>query len=156
MNIHHSNNLITSHSFVLVPLTLPLTSSNLPGIHPQYGIRWLEEKCTWPLTLCFARGEMDMVTVTDEGHYSPFEFDVCWTVHRCDNWIIRCTPVPRVHATLNVTPIRDFIYHLTANFFDGCPAHPNPLGRSTGNYSLTDLHHQYKKYIHKGLKHFLF
>jgi hypothetical protein len=46
----------------------------------------------------------------------------------------------------NVTPIRDFIYHLTANFFDICSAHPNPLVRSIGNYYLADLHHQYKKY----------
>jgi len=45
----------------------------------------------------------------------------------------RRTPKPRLHTTLNVTPIRDFIYHLTANFFDRCPAHPNPLGRSVGN-----------------------
>jgi hypothetical protein len=42
----------------------------------------------------------------------------------------RRTPIPRLHATLNVTPIREFIYHLTANFFDRCPAHPNPLDRS--------------------------
>jgi len=38
----------------------------------------------------------------------------------------RRTPIPRLHTTLNVTPIRDLIYHLTANFFDRCPAHPNP------------------------------
>jgi len=68
----------------------------------------------------------------------------------------RRTPIPRLHTTLNVTPIRDFIYHLTANFFDRCPAHPNPLEGSTGNYSLADLHHQYKKYIHKRPKHILF
>ena len=68
----------------------------------------------------------------------------------------RRTPIPRLHTTLNVTPIRDFIYHLTANFFDRCPAHPNTLVRSTGNYSLADLHHQYKKYIHKRPKHILF
>ena len=47
------------------------------------------------------------------------------------------------------------VYHLTANFFDRCPAHPNPLVRSIGNYSLDDLHHQYKKYIHKRPKHIL-
>ena len=28
-------------------------------------------------------------------------------------------------------------------------AHPNPLVRSIGNYTLADLHRQYKKYIHK-------
>jgi len=47
--------------------------------------------------------------------------------------------ISRLHTTLNVIPIRDFIYHLTANFFDRCPAHPNPLTGSTGNYSLADL-----------------
>ena len=67
----------------------------------------------------------------------------------------RRTPIPRLHSTLNVTSIRDFIYYLTANFFDRCPAHPNPLVRSIGNYSLADLHHQYKKYIHKRPKHIL-
>ena len=39
----------------------------------------------------------------------------------------RRTPIPRFHAALNVSPIRDFIYHLTDNFFYSCPAHPNPL-----------------------------
>jgi len=56
---------------------------------------------------------------------------------------------------LKVTLILDFIYHLTANFFDICPAHPNPLVRSTGNYSLADLHRQYNKYIHKRPEHLL-
>ena len=68
----------------------------------------------------------------------------------------RRTPIPRLHTTLNVTPIRDFIYHLTASFFDRCSAHPNPLVFSIGNYSLADLHHQYKKYVHKRPKHILF
>ena len=36
----------------------------------------------------------------------------------------RCTPIPRLHTTLNVAPIHDFIYHLTDNFFGSCPAHP--------------------------------
>ena len=67
----------------------------------------------------------------------------------------RRTRIRRLHTTLNVTPIRDFIYHLTANFFDRCPAHPNPIVRSIGNYSLADLLHQYKKYIHKHPKHIL-
>ena len=60
----------------------------------------------------------------------------------------RRTPIPRLHATLNVSPIYNFIYRLTANFLDSCPAHPNPLVHSVGNYSLADLHQQYKKYIH--------
>ena len=67
----------------------------------------------------------------------------------------RRTPIPRLHSTLHVIPIRDFIYHLTANFFDRCPTHPNPLVRSIGNYTLADLHRQYKKYIHKRPKHLL-
>jgi hypothetical protein len=54
-----------------------------------------------------------------------------------------------------VAPIRDFIYHLTDNFFGSCPAHPNPLVRSIGNYTLADLYRQYKKYIHKRPKHLL-
>ena len=54
-----------------------------------------------------------------------------------------------------VAPIRDFLYHLTDNFFRSCPAHPNPLVRSIGNYTLPDLHRQYKKYIHKRPKHLL-
>jgi len=66
------------------------------------------------------------------------------------------TFLQRFHTTLNVTPIRDFIYHLTANFFDRCSVHPNPLDRSIGNYSLAGLHHQYNKYIHKRPKHILF
>ena len=67
----------------------------------------------------------------------------------------RRTPIPRLHAASNVSPIRDFIYHLTDNFFGSCPAHPNPLGRSIGNYTLADLHRQYKKYIHNRPKHLL-
>ena len=67
----------------------------------------------------------------------------------------RRTPIPCLHATLNVTPIRDFIYHLTANFFDRCSAHANTHVRSIGNNSLAYLHHQYKKYVHRCPKHIL-
>jgi len=52
-------------------------------------------------------------------------------------------------------PIRLFIYHLTDKFFVSCPAHPNPLIRNTGNYTLEDLHRQYTKYRHKRFKHIL-
>ena len=65
------------------------------------------------------------------------------------------TPIPCLHATLNITPISDFIFHLTDKFFGSCPAHPNPLIRSIGNHSLADLHRQYKKYIHKQPKYIL-
>jgi hypothetical protein len=67
----------------------------------------------------------------------------------------RRTYVPRIHTTLIIPPIRDFIYHLTAKFFSRCPAHPNPLVSSIGNYTLADLHRQNKKYIHKCPKHIL-
>ena len=55
----------------------------------------------------------------------------------------------------DIPPISNFIYHLTDKFFSSCPAHPNPLIRSIGSYSLADLHRQYKKYIHKRTKHIL-
>jgi hypothetical protein len=41
-------------------------------------------------------------------------------------------------------------------FFDSCPAHPNPLISSIGNYTLADLRRQYTKYIYKRPKHILF
>ena len=75
---------------------------------------------------------------------------------RCSTlYICMCTPIPCLHTTLNITPISDFIYHLTDTFFGSCPAHPNPLIRSIGNYSLADFHRQYKKYIHRRPKHIL-
>jgi hypothetical protein len=55
----------------------------------------------------------------------------------------------------HVAPTRDFIYHLTDNISGSCPAYPNPLVISIGNYTLADLHRQYKKYIHKRPKHLL-
>jgi hypothetical protein len=67
----------------------------------------------------------------------------------------RRTPLPYLHAALNIVPIRDFIYHLTDNFFGSCPAHPNPLIISIGNYTLADLRRQYTKYTHKRPKHIL-
>ena len=54
-----------------------------------------------------------------------------------------------------VRPIQDFVYLLTDKFFNSCPTHPNPLISSIGNYSLADLHCQYKKYKHKRPKHIL-
>jgi hypothetical protein len=67
----------------------------------------------------------------------------------------RRTPIPRLHTALNFAPIRDFIYHLTDNFFGSCPAHPNPHARSTRKYNLSDHHRQYKKNIHKRPMHLL-
>jgi len=54
-----------------------------------------------------------------------------------------------------IIPIRQFIYRLTDKFFVSCPAHPNPLIRNTGNYTLEDLHRQYTKYKHKRIQHTL-
>jgi len=67
----------------------------------------------------------------------------------------RRTPISNLHAHLQMIPIRQFIYHLTDKFFMSCPAHPNPLIRNTGNYTLEDLHRQYIKYRHKCIKHIL-
>ena len=67
----------------------------------------------------------------------------------------RRIPIPRLHSNLNIPLIHEFIYHLTDNFYTRCPRHPNPLISSIGNYSLSDLHRQYKKYIHKCPKHIL-
>jgi hypothetical protein len=52
----------------------------------------------------------------------------------------RRTPITHIHATLNVTPLSVFIYHLADKFFCGCPAHPNPPVRDIGNYALAYLH----------------
>jgi len=38
----------------------------------------------------------------------------------------RRTPIPRLYTTLNVTPIRDFIYHLTANISTDALPTPTP------------------------------
>ena len=67
----------------------------------------------------------------------------------------RRTPISKLHAYLQITPIRQFIYHLTDKFFVSCSAQPNPLIRNTGNYILEDLHRQYPKYRHKRTKHIL-
>jgi hypothetical protein len=67
----------------------------------------------------------------------------------------RRNPISYLHVHLQMIPIRQFIYHLTDNFFATCPAHSNPLIRNTGNYTLEDLHRQYTKYSHKYTKHTL-
>ena len=67
----------------------------------------------------------------------------------------RHTPILFLHATINIPPIWEFIYLLTDKFFNRCPTHPNPFISSIGNYSLVDLHCQYKKYKHKRPKHIL-
>jgi hypothetical protein len=67
----------------------------------------------------------------------------------------RRTPIVHLHTALNLEPIHEFIYHLTDKFFFSCSAHSNLLVREIGNYTLPDLHRQYKKYIHKQTKHLL-
>ena len=63
--------------------------------------------------------------------------------------------ISNLHTYLQMIPIRHFSYTLTDKFFVSCPAHPNPLIRNTGNYTLEDLHRQYPKYRHKRIKHIL-
>jgi hypothetical protein len=67
----------------------------------------------------------------------------------------RPTPIPYLHAALSIPPIQEFIYRLTFHFHTRCPTHPNPSVRSNGDYTLPDLLHQYKKYLHKRPKHIL-
>jgi len=67
----------------------------------------------------------------------------------------RRTPISHLHSALNLEPIHEFIYRLTDTFFYNCSTHPNPLVRQIGNYTLPDLHKQYRKYIHKWTKHLL-
>ena len=60
----------------------------------------------------------------------------------------RRTLIPHLHSTLSLEPIHEFIYCLTAKFFHNCSTHPNPLVCQIGNYTLLDLHVQYRKYMH--------
>jgi hypothetical protein len=64
----------------------------------------------------------------------------------------RRTTIPLLHATFSIPLIRDQIHHMTARFFYTTSNHTNPLVRAIGNYTLTDLRQQYKKYIHKRTK----
>jgi len=65
------------------------------------------------------------------------------------------TPIQQLLALLQVQPLNEYIYNLTASFFNKCYSHPSPLIRTIGNYTLTDLLHLYPKYIHKWPKHLL-
>ena len=67
----------------------------------------------------------------------------------------RRTPIPHLHSILSLEPIHEFIYRLTPKFFHNCSTHLNPLVCQIGNYTLLDLHVQYRKYIHKRIKHLL-
>jgi hypothetical protein len=57
----------------------------------------------------------------------------------------RRTPIPHLHSTLSLKPIHKFIYRLTTKFFHNCSTHPNPLVCQIGNYTLLNLHVQYRK-----------
>jgi hypothetical protein len=67
----------------------------------------------------------------------------------------RRTPISHLHSTLSLEPIHEFIYRLTAKFFHNYSTRPNPLVCQIVNYTLPDLHVQYRKYIHKRIKHLL-
>jgi len=67
----------------------------------------------------------------------------------------RRTPISNLHTYLQIIPICQFVYNVADKFVVSCPAHPNPLIRNTENYTLEDLHRQYPKYRHKGIKHIL-
>jgi hypothetical protein len=45
--------------------------------------------------------------------------------------------------------------NMTARFFDTSTNHKNPFVRAIGNYTITDLRQQHKKYINKRIKHIL-
>ena len=69
----------------------------------------------------------------------------------------RRTPIPLLHSNLNIEHIRvhEFIYRLSEKFFLHCSTHQNPLVRQIGDYTMSDLQQQYKKYLHKRTKHIL-
>jgi hypothetical protein len=67
----------------------------------------------------------------------------------------RRTPIPLLHATFSMPPIRYLIHNTTARFFDASSSHTDPLIQTIGNYTLQDLHLQYKQYIHKMKKYIL-
>jgi len=65
------------------------------------------------------------------------------------------TPIHFLHSSLHIEPLYEFIHRLSEKFFHQCSIHHNPLVRQTGDYTIVDLQHQYKKYIHKRTKHLL-
>ena len=101
------------------------------------------------LLITYAASVWSSTSRTDYRHLQVYQ-SKCLRVIGDFPW---CTPISNLHAHLQMTPIRQFIYHLTDKFFVSCPAHPNPLISNTGNYTLEDLHRQYTKYRHKHIKH---
>jgi hypothetical protein len=67
----------------------------------------------------------------------------------------RRTSIHLLHSTLNIEPLHQFIWRLSGNFFYQCSIHQMPLVQQFGDYSIVDLQHRYKKYIHKRTKRLL-
>jgi hypothetical protein len=67
----------------------------------------------------------------------------------------RRTTIHLLHSTLNIEPLHEFIHPLSGKFFHQCSIYQNPLVQQIGDYSIVDLQHRYKQYIHKRTKHFL-
>jgi hypothetical protein len=67
----------------------------------------------------------------------------------------RHTPIPLIHSTLNIEALHEFIHRLSEKIFHQCSIHQNPLVRQIGHYTMADLQHRHKKYIHKRAKHLL-
>jgi len=65
------------------------------------------------------------------------------------------TPIHLLHSSLHIEPLYEFIYRLSEKFFHHCSIHHSPLVRQIGDYTIVDLQHRYKKYIHKRTKHLL-
>ena len=101
--------------------------------------------------ITYAAPVWSSTSVTNYCHLQVYQ-SVCLRVIGDFTWR---TPISNLHAHLQMIPVCLFIYHLTDKFFMSCPAHPNPLIRNTGNYTLEDLHRQDTKYRHKRIKHIL-
>ena len=65
------------------------------------------------------------------------------------------TPIHFLHSSLNIEPLYEFIHRLSEKILHQCSTHHNPLVRQIGDYTIVDLQHRYKKYIHKRTKHLL-
>ena len=67
----------------------------------------------------------------------------------------RRTPIEDLHRTVDIERLRAYLLHISARFYDQCPAHINPLVANIGRYEKSDLHIMYKSYMHKRPKHVL-
>jgi hypothetical protein len=64
----------------------------------------------------------------------------------------RRTPISLLHFALKIEPLYELIYRLSDKIFHQCSIHQNPLVRQIGDYTIVNLQHRYKKYIHKRTK----